>query len=154
MLWIKLAGTLLHGDVKMNKFEVGQRVVLVSDSNLKEWNVYVDDTTRGVIETINSVNNYSIKWDSKWHTPNPSNHNASELITETEANEIRSQLEKEYEIWAGPIRNKMEQAAKCLEEAEELASKQNKNLAEMHELTYPIVKSMDQIGWITSSLSC
>lgn len=138
----------------MKTFEVGQRVVLVAASNLKEWNEYEDDTTRGVVKSVNKEGLITVKWDNSWRTPNPSEHTANRLISEAEANEIRSKLEAEYEVWAGPIREKMKLAAKCLAEADELATKQKKDLAEMHELTGPLIKAMDDIGWRTSSLSC
>jgi hypothetical protein len=138
----------------MKKFEVGQRVVWVSRSSLKEWNEYEDDTTRGAVKSIDEDGKLSVKWDDSWVTPNPGKHDASELISEVEANKILSKLEKEFEAWAGPIREKMEETAKCLKEAGKLAAKQKKDLAEMHELTSPLISAMDDIGWRTSSLSC
>lgn len=135
-------------------FEVGERVVLVAGSNLKTWNEYEDDTTRGVVKSIVQEGKLLVKWDGTWRKPNPSRHDASELITEVEANQIRSVLETEYEAWASPIREKMKLAAKYLTEAGELAAKQDKDLAEMHEITGPLISAMDGIGWRTSSLSC
>jgi len=138
----------------MKKFKVADRVVWVYRSSLEKWNVYEDDTTRGVVESINSDGKFTVKWDKSWVTPNPSQHNADELITEAAADKIRSKLEKEFEVWAGPIRKKIEQAAKCLAEAGELAAKQNKDLTEMYELTGALIGAMDDVGWRTSSLSC
>jgi DNA repair exonuclease SbcCD nuclease subunit len=138
----------------MKKFKVADRVVWVYRSSLEKWNVYEDDTTRGVVESINSDGKFTVKWDKSWVTPNPSQHNADELITEAAADKIRSKLVKEFEAWAGPIRNKIEQAAKCLAEAGELAAKQNKDLTEMYELTGALIGAMDDVGWRTSSLSC
>jgi hypothetical protein len=136
----------------MKTFKKDDRVVLVARSNLEEWNEYEDDTTRGVVTSVDAEGKISCKWDDSWHKP--STHTADELITEAEANKILAKLEKEFEVWAGPIRKKMEQAAKLLTEASELAAKQNKDLVEMHELVGPLIGAMDDIGWRTSSLSC
>jgi hypothetical protein len=138
----------------MKTFEVGQRVVLVAGSNLEEWNEYEDDTTRGAVQSIEENGSFIVKWDAAWRKPNPNRHTTNELITEIEADKILSKLEKEFEAWAGPIRKKMEQAAKYLLEAGELASKQKKDLAELHEIVGPLISAMNDIGWSTSSLSC
>lgn len=133
-------------------FSVGDRVVLVARSNLKEWNEYEDDTTRGVVTAISEDGKVSCKWDDSWVPPG--NYNADELITEAKADKILATLEKEFEKWAGPIRKKIELAAKYLAEAGELANKQNKDLSQMHEIVGPLIGAMDDLGWRTSSLSC
>ncbi len=96
----------------MTKFKVDDRVVLVARSNLEEWNEYEDDTTRGTVTSISDDGKISCKWDDSWVVPGT--YNADELITEAEADKILAKLEKEFEKWAGPIRKKMEQAARCL----------------------------------------
>lgn len=139
----------------MENFLVGQRVVLVSHSNLKTWNEYEDDdTTRGTIESVDKEGKFSVKWDSKWRTPNPSKYSAQELMSEVEANEILVRLEEEYEEWASPIRKRMEAAAEHLAEAEKLANAQDRHLTDMHTLVQPLLTAMSEIGWSTSSLSC
>lgn len=136
-------------------FEVGARVVWVDRSNLDTHNEYEDDDcTRGVVKSIDKDGKLTCKWDGSWTTPNPSKHDASELMAEEEANKILSKLEKEYEAWAGPIRKKIEAAAKLLSEAGELAAEQERDLSEMHEVVGPLISAMDDIGWRTSSLSC
>jgi hypothetical protein len=77
-----------------------------------------------------------------------------ELITEVEADKILSKLEREYEVWAGPIRKKDGKAAKLLQEVGELADEQNRELIEMHDVVGPLIHAMDELGWRTSSLSC
>lgn len=133
-------------------FSVGDRVVLVERSNLEEWNEYEDETTRGVVTAISEDGKVSCTWDDTWNKP--SVHSADELITEAKADKILAKLEQEFEKWAGPIRKKMEQAAKCLNDARELAEKQGKDLSEMHEIVGPLISAMDDCGWRTSSLSC
>lgn len=133
-------------------FSVGDRVVLVARSNLKEWNEYEDDTTRGTVTAVSENGTVSCTWDDSWVVPGT--YNADELITEDKADKILAELEKEFERWAGPIRKKMEQAARCLNEARELADKQGKDLSEMHEIVGPLISAMDDCGWRTSSLSC
>lgn len=135
-------------------FEVGTRVVWLERSDLKTHNEYEDDVTRGEVKSIGEDGKYSVKWDDSWVTPNLGKHDASELINEDEADKILSKLEKEFEEWAGPIREKMEAAATLLEEAAKMASKKKRDLTEMHELTAPLINAMDDIGWRTSSLSC
>jgi hypothetical protein len=136
----------------MSKFKVGDRVVDPDRSNLEEWNEYEDDTTRGEVTAVGEDGKISCKWDDSWHKP--STHNADDLITEAEADKILAKLEKEFEKWAAPIRKKMEQAAKLLSEAGELASAQGKDLSELHEIVGPLIGAMDDVGWRTSSLSC
>lgn len=136
-------------------FEVGARVVWIARSNLKTHNEYEDDDcTRGVVKSIGEDGKLTCKWDSRWTEPNPSKHNARELMAEDEADAILSKLEAEYEAWAGPIREKMKQAAELLAEADRLATKQKRNLTEMHEVVGPLIRAMDDVGWQTSSLSC
>lgn len=136
------------------KFEVGQRVVLVSGSNLETHNEYEDDCTRGVVKSIDENGKVLVRWDGSYRKPNPGKHNADELITEVAADEILSKLEAEFEAWAGPIREKLEQAGALLKEAGELADKHGRDLTEMWDLTSPLTSAMDEVGWRTSSLTC
>lgn len=137
------------------KFEVGDRVVWEKYSNLTEWNDdEYDDTTRGTVKKIHETGKLLVKWDDKWKTPNPSEVMPKELITEVEANEIRAKLEAEYKVWADPIKEKMEQVGKLLLEADTLATKQKKDLIEMHAIVSPLISAMSEVGWSTSSLSC
>ena len=136
------------------KFEVGQRVVLVSGSNLETHNEYEDDCTRGVVKSIDENGKVLVRWDGSYRKHNPGKHNADELITEVAADEILSKLEAEFEAWAGPIREKLEQAGALLKEADELADKHGRDLTEMWDLTSPLTSAMDEVGWRTSSLTC
>lgn len=138
----------------MKIFEVGQRVVLVQDSNLETYNVEEDDTTRGVVKSITDPGKVIVKWDSSWRKPNLEEVATEELITEAEAETILSKLEAEYEVWAAPIRVKIEESAKLLREAGQLASNQNQDLAELRDLVSPLISAMRSVGWRTSSLSC
>jgi hypothetical protein len=138
----------------MKTFEVGTRVVLVEASNLDTYNVDEDDTTRGVVKSIDEAGKLLVKWDDSWRKPNPEKVLADALITEAEADQILSKLEEEYEVWAAPIRAKIEESAKLLKEAGKLADKQNQDLAELHDLVGPLISAMRSVGWRTSSLSC
>lgn len=137
-----------------NTFKVGDRVVLPEYSNLESYNEYEDDCTRGEVTGVNSNGKITVKWDSSWQKPNPSSHDADELMTEVEADDILSKLEAEYEAWAAPIREKMEQAALLLKEAGGLAQGQNKHITELHDIIEPLMSAMRGVGWSTSSLSC
>lgn len=136
------------------KFEVGQRVVLVSGSNLDSHNEYGDDVTRGLIKSIDEEGKILIKWDNSYNNTNNRKRKASELMLEVDANAILSKLEADFEVWAGPIREKMKQAGALLKEAGKLADKQGRDLTQMWELTGPLTSAMDEVGWRTSSLSC
>ena len=135
-------------------FKVNDRVVK-NDRALKNHCEYEgdDDTSRGVVKEIKG-DKYLVKWDPEWSYPNPSEVYAKDLVSEEEAEQILAKLEAEYEVWAGPIREKIEEAAKLLSEAGKLAEKQKRDLAEMHEIVSPLLGAMDDIGWRTSSLSC
>lgn len=136
------------------KFEVGQRVVVKSRSDLKTWNEYEEDVTRGLVKAITADGGVMVKMDATWHKPNPAKFDANDLMPETEADVILSKLEAEFEAWAGPIREKLEQAGALLKEAGKLAEKQGRDLSEMYDLTDPLTSAMDDIGWRTSSLTC
>ena len=41
----------------------------------------------------------------------------------------------------------MKQAAKLLQEADELAAKQDKNLTDMHNIVSPLLEAMENLGW-------
>ena len=141
--------------MKKKTFKVGDRVLLLERSDLETHNEYEDDDTcRGEVLSISEEGKFKCKWDQVWGQPNPSDHTAEELISEKEADKILSKLEKEYEAWASPIRKKMEEAAKLLEQAGKMADKQGRELAEMHEVVGPLISAMDNLGWRTSSLSC
>lgn len=141
-----------------NKFEVGQRVVLLSGSDLETHNEYEDDCTRGVVKSIDEDGKVLVKWDDSYRNRNRNRktdkHNADELITEVVADEILSKLEAEFEAWAGPIREKLKQAGALLKEADELADKHGRDLTQMCKLTGPLTSAMDEVGWRTSSLTC
>lgn len=147
-----MVGIHLHGDAKMKTFEVGQRVVLISGSNLDTHEEY-EDMTRGLVKSIDKEGSLTVKWDPNWRKLNPSTHVARELMAEDEANKILSKLEEEYNIWAVPVKEKIKQAANLLIEADALAALQNTNIIDMDAVN-PLLSAMEDIGWSTSSLGC
>lgn len=138
----------------MKKFEVGERVVLVKESNLETYDPECDDTTRGIVKSVDDPNMPLVRWDNSWKNPRTEKVKADGLITEVEAEAIISKLEQEYEAVAGPIREKISASAKLLTEAGQLAKKQNMNLSEVNELVSPLISAMRGIGWRTSALNC
>lgn len=134
------------------KFKVGDRVVL-NDECLVAYDEYSDDCFRGKVSSIEGKK-ITVIWDDSWRNENAEALTPDELISEEKADKIIDKLEKQYEKWASPIRKKIEDAAKLLAEADKLAQKKNRDLAEMHELVSPLLCAMDDIGWSTSSLSC
>jgi len=156
MRWMMLVGEpLLSGANMSNTFGIGDRVVVVHLSSLKKHNEYEDDDcTRGTVKDVKG-DKYLVHLDSTWQKPRTQEFSGAQLITEEEANKKLSELEQEYEAWAGPIRAKVEEAAKLLLEAEELAQKQDRSLAEeFTPLAESLISAMSDIGWSTSSLSC
>ena len=136
-------------------FNIGDRVVWINRSDLDAHNEYEDDPcTRGEVKAVDSDGKIQVKWDDNWVQPRVSTLSANELMPESEANDILSKLEDEYEAYTSPIRTKLEQAAKLLEEANELAKEHDRELAEWHDVTDPLLGAMGNIGWRTSSLSC
>lgn len=139
----------------MKKYKKDDRVVLFETSNLETHNEYEDDdTTRGVVLSVDNKGRVFVKWDGPYRTPNPSYHMPSELILEAKADQILSKLEDEYEVWAAPIRKKIEKAAKLLLEANEMAGEQGRELVEMENLNSALIDAMDKAGWQTSSFGC
>ena len=113
----------------MKKFKVGQRVVL-RNSALEEYNDDGSYTQEGIVQEIHKSGKCLVKWDKG----NTAGVEPDDLVSEEEAEKILDTLEKEYDAWANPIKNKMKQAAKLLQEADELAAKQDKNLTDMHNI--------------------
>ena len=135
------------------KFEAGQRVI--RQDSLKMYEEYEDDQAiRGTIKSLAESDQATVKWDSTWMSPNPQTLSTSKLVTEEEGDAKLSALEAEYNLWADPIKAKLVEAGKLLKEADEMATKQKRELHEMHNLTAPLIHAMDSIGWSTSSLSC
>ena len=137
----------------MKKFKVGQRVVL-RNSALEEYNDDGSYTQEGIVQEIHKSGKCLVKWDKGWEKGNTAGVEPDDLVSEEEAEKILDTLEKEYDAWANPIKNKMKQAAKLLQEADELAAKQDKNLTDMHNIVIPLLEAMENLGWSTSSLSC
>ena len=126
----------------MKKFKVGQRVVL-RNSALEEYNDDGSYTQEGIVQEIHKSGKCLVKWDKGWdkgwEKGNTAGVEPDDLVSEEEAEKILDTLEKEYDAWANPIKNKMKQiknkmkqAAKLLQEADELTAKQDKNLTDMH----------------------
>lgn len=150
-----LDGGHLLGDARMKKvtFKVKTRVVLLSESYLTKWDQYENYIVAGEVLSVDAEDNLTVKWDDDCYRKNTV-HKSSELILEKEANIILSKLEEEFEVWANPIRIKIKEAAKSLEEANELAILNKKELVKLHSIVSPLIYALNNIGWETSSFSC
>jgi len=136
----------------MEIFQVGRRVVLL-DKSLKIYNEDGNYYCEGVVQEVLRSGKYLVKWDSDCREPNPERVKPEDLVSEEEARKILSTLEKEYEIWATPIKNKIKQAASLLQEAGRLANKQDTSIMNMHDAVSSLLRAMEDCGWSTSSLS-
>lgn len=148
-----MVGAVLLGGANM-KFEVGQRVVR-KDSVEKYFEGIKDDMTKGTVVSVVDLDQVVVKWDNSWANRGmPECINMDKLLSEEEGNAKASALEEEFKVWSDPIKEKLTQAGKLIEEASELSNKLGCELSDLWELTYPLLKSMDKVGWRTSSLSC
>ena len=138
------------------QFEVGQRVVDKKHSDLKHYNEYEDDVTRGVVVSLceDEPHKIRVKWDESYKKPNPENILIEQLIREEEADKILSVLEAEFKVWADPVAEKLKEAGKLIKEADALATKNGRELTEMYDVLGELTSAMEEIGWRTSSLSC
>lgn len=133
-------------------FKVGDKVVLASD--IDDYDYEGSTLVVGTVQQIKEEK-VLVKWaKSSWRNPNVQELHVDELLSKEAATLKYSELEAEYNAWTDPIKEKMEQAGKLLGEAGKLAKAKNRELAEMHDLVYPLIKEMDNLGWSTSSLNC
>ena len=139
-------------------FEVGQRVVVARSLPKDGDHWYGEaplDARRGkVVQISEEPNTVSVKWDNEYASPNPSQEDPQNLITEEKAEQVLSALEIDYEKWAAPIRDKVKQAAALLQQAGDLANERKSDLIELSDLSNPLLNTMSKLGWDTSSFRC
>ena len=66
----------------------------------------------------------------------------------------QSQLEEEFARVEVAVKDKLEEAAKLINEAASLASDAGADIQEMYDATRPIERAMENAGWRTSSWHC
>jgi hypothetical protein len=108
----------------------------------------------GEVIALSANGNPIVKWDNSWSSPQTSEIDYKKLILESEMKDKLSELEKEYEAVAGPIREKVTEAAKLLSEAANMAHMAGNDLNQMHDVISPMFGAMRNCGWRTSSLTC
>lgn len=141
--------------IKMSRFEVGVRVGTAAKRDLEQWNPDEDSSLYGEVIGVKNDKVY-IKWDGDWHKPNPEEMNANDstLFLEADLKDKLSELEKEYSSYADQIFEKVQEAAKLLNEASGIADSHGRDLAKMHDLVSPMLGAMRNAGWRTSALWC
>jgi hypothetical protein len=151
MQWILPVGTALHGDVKMKKFKVGDRVGWPDDEMVFNED---DGPSYGTIVEI-VEGNLKVKWDDssvqQYHGKKLFNQNA--LWTEAKLKKEWSRLEKEFTVLEVKLSKKIDQAAELLLEANKIALEGGRELIDM-EATYSLLNAMREVGWRTSALNC
>jgi len=151
------------------QFKVGDRVAsAVCDyyedeySGSKEVPLYYDpdgdDLSFGVVDDITAKGKVMVMWD-EYYGSEPQQAEAvdpDKLLPEKVAEELYSKLEKEYNLIQKELKVKMKEVAKGIAEADKLARKTGRPLAQMdYDVIYSILyPAMDKAGWRTSSFGC
>lgn len=137
-----------------DKLEVGSRVVKLNHA-LQKYNPEEDDLWRGVIEAVSQKHGkVLVKWDMTWQKPNIEEVDLLSLISEDEANQKMSILEKDYAAWAGAAREKCKEAAALIDEAAAITEAHGQELGQMYDVNSSIKRAMGSAGWRTSSWNC
>jgi len=106
----------------------------------------------GTIIDIDHDGNLSIKWDydsSICRITAPYN-----LLSEEEARQRWSLLEIEWTQLNKAIEEKLTAAGKLVDEAKDLAKNNGQDLFHMWDAVQPLMTSLRNVGWSTSSLRC
>lgn len=100
---------------------------------------------------------YLVEWDKAFSyakTSTITKEMASELKLLTVAQAEQNKLDSEFAILEAQCKEKLAAAAALINEASALASKHRESLHEMYEATSPLMRSLDDAGWSTSSMEC
>lgn len=76
------------------------------------------------------------------------------LMTEAEAEAAKAKLEDDFEALQDQLRDKLQQAADLINEAQKEAQAHGHSLVDMYDATSPLMDALDEAGWRTSSLGC
>ena len=147
----------MSNEMNGKKFPIGTRVGRVYDDESQAWAKYgivVDPSKASGSRPFGSV---AVEWDNLY-VPTDNKEikfdKVINLMLEPDAKKKISELEQEFERVQAEVKSKIGQAAFYLDEAEKIASANGKTVRDMYEAYEPLFKSMNKIGWSTSSLSC
>ena len=156
------------------KLEVGQRVGTFFDKNScfsakpRYDSTYGEDPVFGKITEVLTGGKVRVQFDreylneavhdtktGKLISRQPALVEAKLFLPEEEVKAKFSILEKEYDLVAKQVRDKLKIAAQAIREAQKLAKKElGTNLSEMYVAYDPLYNAMDAAGWRTSSFGC
>jgi hypothetical protein len=116
----------------------------------------------GAVSAIVSPLNVVVQWDPPSWAPGrivkPEIVVSADLQTEASLksswSKMEAEMEAEFEVIERQVVAKLKEAGKLLREANKIAKKSGRNLAEMYDAIGPLYSAMDACGWNTSSFGC
>jgi hypothetical protein len=147
---------------KKHQFNIGDRVGLATTEEYdqrtgKEKEVPLRYDPDGDGLCVGEVTDVSVKGKItvKWDHGSTYVVEASELLPEEELKNKWSELEAEFNEVEAQVKVKVKEIAKGIREANKLAKKTGRNLADMYDVVYgDLYRAMDEAGWRTSSFGC
>lgn len=145
-----------------NQFNIGDRVGLavsedydVRTGREKEVPLKYDPDGDGLclgeVTDVSAKGKITVQWD---HGASYTGV-ASEFLPEDEIKAKWSKLEAEFKEVESQVKIKVKEIAKGILEANKLAKKTGRNLADMYDVVYgDLYKAMDEAGWRTSFFGC
>lgn len=148
----------------MIKFKIGDRVAKAtseyypdeySDKEIVPLRYDPDNEMYvGEVVDISAKGKITVKWDGRYRDTEVLE--AKDLITEEEGKTRWNQLESEFHAIEAQVAEKIKVVAQGIREANELAKKTGRPLADMgYDIIYhTLYDAMDEAGWRTSSFGC
>ncbi len=141
-----------------NKFALGDRVA----ENVTKDNRNFEGLCEYKVGAIKAdkvhgkPDHYIVQWDPRWKGDKSAIEevHSNLLISEAEADVKAAALETEFTALEKMVKDKLNIAAKALDEATKLAAAAGFSLSDLHEANSNLMNAMDNAGWRTSSLHC
>lgn len=150
---------------KQHEFKIGDRVAKATAtyyedeySDGKEVPIYYDPDGDGLIlgevTDVSTKGKITVKFDGSLRGTEVLE--AKDLMTEKDGKARYSELETEFAVIEKQVAAKVKEVAKGIREANKLAKKTGRPLAQMsYEIIYrDLYSAMDDAGWRTSSFGC
>lgn len=126
------------------KFKVGDRVSTTVNNHA---GIYYKS---GTVSAILIYGKYTIEWDRGSKTDVPEHLISSELETKKKV----AELELEYVECEATITQKINEAVSLLKEAQMVSNSYGIAIREFYTSLDPLINTLSDYGWATSSLSC
>jgi hypothetical protein len=132
-------------------FEVGTRVA----KDVERWNPNEDDSERGEVVGVDPKTQHLLVEVETWGGKTEIRKwNPETTLLESELEAKLSQLEKDYDVVASQVSEKIAAAAALLNEAAAIADKSGVEIQSMYEEVRPLYRALDNAGWSSSSMRC